>query len=221
MLIVSRIDFHRDAPSESTEHQRQESYRIEVRQRIQRYPSLCSRCRITQAIGHKCVTELMERQADDDSRQSNQHIEEIGLRIGQTVLSDVGQTLGHAALTEQVAQHQHTQQGGGVGDQQDHENGHGDGEDDLLRLGHGAQLGHLDLAHLLGGQGLHQRRLDHGDQSHVGVSRDGDGGQQLNSQLRRSQDGGGAVSAADDADICSLLSGQERKDEQRRQNYYR
>ena len=38
---------------------------------------------------------------------------------------------------------------------------------------------------------------------------------------RGDEDGGGAVRAADNADVRALLSGQERKDEQRRQNYYR
>ena len=55
----------------------------------------------------------------------------------------------------------------------------------------------------------------------VGLCRFGGGIVGWAVRRRGDEDGGGAVSAADDADICSLLSGQERKDEQRRQNYYR
>ena len=98
-----------------------------------------------------------------------------GHDVDQRVLRGVGQTLGHAALTEQVAQHQHTNQRSRVGNQQHYENGHGDGEDDLLRLGHDAKLAHLYLAGLLGGEGLHQRGLNHRNQRHVGVRRNGNG----------------------------------------------
>ena len=132
--------------------------------------------------------------------------------VDEGVLGGVGQALGNAALTEQVAQHEHTDQGGGVGHQQNDEDSHGDGEDDLLGLGHLAQLSHLHLTGLLGGQGLHQRRLDHGNQRHIGVCRDGDGGQQPHSQLGSRQNGGRAVGAADDADGGGL-SGCEAQDQ--------
>ena len=55
----------------------------------------------------------------------------------------------------------------------------------------------------------------------VGLCRFGGGIAGWNVRRRGDEDGGGAVRAADNADVRALLSGQERKDEQRRQNYYR
>ncbi len=143
---------------------------------------------------------LEGQEAGSGGLEAHGQAQRDGNDVDEGVLGGVGQALGNAALTEQVAQHKHTDQGGGVGNQQHHKDGHGDGEDDLLGLRHLAQLAHLDLAGLLGGQQLHQRRLDHGDQGHVGVSRNGNGRQELHRQFRSGQDGGRAVGAADDAD---------------------
>ena len=128
--------------------------------------------------------------------------------VHQGVLSGVGQAVAHAALTEQVAQHEHADEGGGVGHQQDDEDGDQNGEHDLLSFGDRTELGHFDLAHLLGGEQLHNGRLDQGDQRHIRVCRDGDGRQQVHSQLGRGEDGGGAVRAADNADGGGLSRGE-------------
>ena len=55
----------------------------------------------------------------------------------------------------------------------------------------------------------------------VGLRRFGGGTVGWVVRRRGDKDGSGAVSTADYADICALLSGQERKDEQRREYYYR
>ena len=83
---------------------------------------------------------------------------------------------------------------------------------DRLSLGDGTGLDHLDLALLGGGHGVHDGGLDQGDQRHVGVSGHGDGAQQVGSQLGGQEDGGGAVSAADDADGSSLGAGEAQQD---------
>ena len=103
--------------------------------------------------------------------------------IDQSVLSGIRQTLRDTTLTEQVAQHEHTNQRCSIGDQQHYEDGHGNGEDDLLSFGDHTQLTHLDLTHFLSGHQLHQRGLDHGDQGHVRVCRDGNSRQQLYRQF--------------------------------------
>src|SRR5699024_490518 len=134
--------------------------------------------------------------------------QEHGDDIHQRILHRIAQALGDAALAPQVAQHQAADQGRGGGQEQDDEDAHHDGEDNLLRLGDFAGLFHLGHAHLLGGAQLHERGLNQGDQGHVGVGRDGDGAQELGSQAGGEEDGGGAVSAANDADGGGLVAGE-------------
>ena len=128
--------------------------------------------------------------------------------VHQGILHGVAQTVGQTGLLAQVAEHQAADQGSGVGEQQGNKDGDQDGEDDLLSLGDHTGLDHLDLALLRGGHQVHDGGLDQGDQSHVGVSGDRDGTQQLRSQLGGQEDGGGAVCAADDADGGSLGTGE-------------
>ena len=80
----------------------------------------------------------------------------------------------------------------------------------------GAQLGHDDLALLLGGQQLHDGRLDDGHQRHVGIRRNRDRPQQLRRQLGGDEDGGRAVRAADDADGGRLLPASCRRSRRQR-----
>ena len=126
--------------------------------------------------------------------------QEDGDDVHQGVLSGVGQTVGDAALLKQVAQHQAAQQGGHGGQHQTGDDGDHNGEENLLCLGDGAKLLHLDLAHLLGGQQTHNRRLNQGNQRHVGVGRNGNGAQQVGSQRFGQPNCGGAVGTADDSD---------------------
>ena len=57
---------------------------------------------------------------------------------------------------------------------------------------------------MLCGQGVHDRRLNHRNQRHVGVSGNGDGSHQFRCQVVCDVDSGRAVSTADDADSCCL-----------------
>ena len=67
---------------------------------------------------------------------------------------------------------------------------------------------HDDLALLLGGQRLHNGRLDNGHQGHVGIRRHGDGAQQGRGQQGGDEDGRGAVRAADDTHGGRLCAGE-------------
>ena len=126
--------------------------------------------------------------------------QEDGDDVHQLVLGGLVQTLHHAALLKQVAQHQAGDQGTGGGHQQGHEHRDHDGEDDLLTPGHLPQGAHGDLALRRGGEGTHDGGLDDGHQGHIAVGGHGDGAQQLRGQSAGDEDGRGAVRAADDAD---------------------
>ena len=58
----------------------------------------------------------------------------------------------------------------------------------------------MDHAVLLGGQGLHDRRLDDRDQGHVGIGGHGDRAQHMGRDLGRDINGGRAVNGADGTD---------------------
>ena len=139
-------------------------------------------------------------------RRADRHAQEDGDDVHQFVLRGLGEALRHAGFLEQVAQHQRTDQRRGARQHQGDQHGHDDREDDLLGLGDGAELTHDDLAILLAGQRLHNRRLDDRHQRHVGIRGDGDRAQQTRRELGGDVDGGRAVRAADDAD-CAGLSG--------------
>ena len=128
--------------------------------------------------------------------------------VDQSVLGSIGQTLGNAALTEQVAQHEHADQRSGIRNQQDNNDGNCDREYDLLGLGDAAGGSHDDLTLFFSRQYLHDRRLDNGHQRHVAVCSDRDGAEQMRGQLGGDIDGGGAVRAADDADSTGFLIGE-------------
>ena len=59
-----------------------------------------------------------------------------------------------------------------------------------------------------GGHEPHERRLDDGDERHIGVRRDGDGGKHMRSERLGEPDRRGAVRAADDADGRRLGAGE-------------
>ena len=133
---------------------------------------------------------------------------EDGDNVHQLVLHGLAEPVGNAALLGQITEHQTGDQRRGGGYQQRHKDGDHDGEDDLLFLADHAQGFHDDLAFLLGGQRLHDRRLDHRHQRHVGIGRHGDGAQQRRSQHGGDEDGGGAVGTADDAHGTGLSAGE-------------
>ena len=139
---------------------------------------------------------------------ANRQSQENGDDVHQFIAGSLLDTIHNTGLLHQVAQHQHTDQNGSIGNDQRNNDGDHDGEDDPLGLGHGAQLLHHDCALFLGGERLHNGRLDHGHQSHVAVRRNGNAAQQLRCQTGGNEDGGGAVCTADDGDCSGLLLGE-------------
>ena len=126
--------------------------------------------------------------------------------IHQRILCGVAQTVGNAAFTEQVTQHQAADQRSGGGQQQDADGSDQDGEYDLLLLGYGASLLHLDAALFFGGQQLHYGRLDERNKRHIGVCGDSYGAQICRGKLGGQINSGGAVSAADNTDSCGNVA---------------
>ena len=118
----------------------------------------------------------------------------------------------HAALAEEVAEHQAANQRSRGRQEQDDEDGDDDREEDLLALGDDARLHHLDLAVFFAREKLHDGRLDQRDQRHIGVGRNGDGTEKLGRELVRQEDGRRAVRAADDADGRGLRAGEAEAD---------
>ena len=139
---------------------------------------------------------------------ANRQSQENGDDVHQFIAGSLLDTIHNTGLFHQVAQHQHTDQNGSIRNDQRNNDGDHDGEDDPLGLGHGAQLLHHDCALLLGGERLHNGRLDHGHQSHVAVCRNGDAAQQLRCQTGGNKDGGRAVCTTDDGDCSGLLLGE-------------
>ncbi len=72
-------------------------------------------------------------------------------------------------------------------------------------MGDRTKVGHSDLSLFLSGQELHNRRLDQGNQGHIGISGYGYGTEEVGSQLGSEVNRGGSVSAADDADGSCFL----------------
>ena len=127
--------------------------------------------------------------------------------VGQVVLGRFGQAVEHAALTDEVAEHQEAHQRDRGGSHQAGHEGDHDGEQNAGGLGHsiGAVL-HLDGPLLLGGHQLDGRGLDDGHQGHVGISGYRDGPNVVGAQHLADQNGGGAVGGADDADGGGVLN---------------
>ena len=91
-----------------------------------------------------------------------------------------------------------------VGQKQDDKGGDHNGEDDLFGLGDFTALNHFHLAHLVRCHKLHDGRLNQRDQSHIGISRNGNRSEQFRRKLGGQVDGRGAVGTADDADGSGL-----------------
>ena len=128
--------------------------------------------------------------------------------VHQLVLHGLVQTIQNAALLGQVAQHQAGDQRRGGGNEQRHEHRDHDGEEDLLTLADLTQGLHDNLTLLLGGQGLHDRRLDHGDEGHIGICRHGDRPKQGRGEHGGDEDSRRAVRAADNAHGAGFRAGE-------------
>ncbi len=141
----------------------------------------------------------LHAQRDGDAKEN-------GHEVGQHLLRGIGQGVEHAALADEVAEHQEAHQRRCRRREHRGDDGDDDGEEDARGLGDGLGLvGHADEPLLAGGQQLDDGRLDDGHQRHVGVGRDHDGAQILRAQRLRHHDGGGAVRRADDGDGGRVL----------------
>ena len=147
-----------------------------------------------------------------DHGRADRGREHDGDDVHQGVLHGVRQTVGAAALAEEVAEHQAANQRRRGRQKQDDKDGDNDREENLLALGDDTRLNHLDLAVFLAGQKLHNRRLNQRNQRHIGVGGDCDGAEQLGCELVGQEDCRRTVCAADDADGRSLRTGEAEAD---------
>ena len=131
--------------------------------------------------------------------------EENGDDVDDFVLRGFDEAFGHAALAQEVAEHEHADERRGAGNEEDGGDGDEEGEDEFFRAGDFAEGTHADLAFLLAGEGAHDGRLDEGHERHVGVSGDGHGAEDLGGEFGGEENGGGSVGSADDADGGGLL----------------
>ena len=111
--------------------------------------------------------------------ESQQHDDDIV----QGCTSGLGQAGGFAALLQQVAKEQHTQQGQTRGYDEGGQQKSDDGEEDALCLADLTGGLHLDEALLLGGEQTHQWGLDEGHECHIGIGTDGNGSHEVGRQL--------------------------------------
>ena len=121
--------------------------------------------------------------------------------VGQHILGRLGQGVQHAALAQQVAEHQKADQCHAGGGHKTGQHSDNDGEEDLGRFADAALLvGHPDPPLLLGGAKADDRRLHDGHQRHIAVGCHHDSAQILAAQRVGDKDGRGAVCRADDGD---------------------
>ncbi len=109
--------------------------------------------------------------------------EHDGDDIGQSVLRGVAESFNNAALSEQVAEHEHADKRSDGGKHESADDKHDDGEDNLLCLADGSELLHLDRALFLRGEQLHDRGLNNRDKSHIRICRNGYGSEQVSCKL--------------------------------------
>ena len=139
------------------------------------------------------------------SRRTYSHAEKYSHDIGEGIRGSLGKTCGYTALAEKIAEEKHAEQRNTGGNHEAGEDHAHDGEDDLLALSDGTSGTHLDQALVLGGEEAHDRGLDHGHESHVAISRNGDGTHEVGGELRRKEDSCRTVGTADDGDSASLV----------------
>ena len=136
---------------------------------------------------------------------TDRNTEEDGDDVHQFVLCGLAETFADAAFLPQVTEHQTADQRCCGRNEEGNEDGNNDREQDLFGLGNGAEGRHLDHALFLGGEELHDRRLDDGNECHVGVSSNGDRTEQIRIQHGSGVNSRRTVSTADDTDGSSSL----------------
>ena len=127
-------------------------------------------------------------------------------------MSRIGKTVCYSAFTEEVAEHKAADQRSSGWQKKYNEGCYDYGEDDLLGLGDLTGLHHLHFTHLFCCTELHKRRLNQGDQSHVGVRGNCDWTEQFRCKLSGKVDSGRTVGTAYNTDRGGLRAGESEKD---------
>ena len=128
-------------------------------------------------------------------------------QVRKACLRGIGKIIQNAAFPEEITEHQETNQGYGRGSDQSDDKGYDDGEQDPCGLGNRpcGLRGHADSALLLRGNKLDGEGLYDGHQRHVGISGNRDRSHVIGAEHLGNQNGGRAVSSADDTDGGSVL----------------
>ena len=117
------------------------------------------------------------------------------------------QLFNNAALTEQIAEHQHADKRSRRRQEHADNDRDDDREKDLLQFGNRTKLIHMDLPLSFRGEKFHNRRLDDRNERHVGISRYGDRSHQGRlSEFSGEEDTGRSVGTSDDGDGCGCFS---------------
>ena len=132
--------------------------------------------------------------------------EKQGRDIRQRFRGGSGKLRDDARFLHQAADHQGRDQRGRLRHEQADDHGDDDREEDHRGPRHRPRrVGHPDAALLAGREQPHDRRLDDWHETHVGVRRDRDRGEQLGGEQRRDVDAGRPVDGADDRDGRRLV----------------
>ena len=125
--------------------------------------------------------------------------------IHEFILCCFSDTVNHTAFLKEIAEHEHTDQRGGIRQKNGNQYDNDDRENDLFELRNGAKLSHDNGAFLFGGEQTHNRRLDNRHQSHIGISGYGDGAKQFRRQLRGNENSGRTVCTADNGNRTGFI----------------
>ena len=121
--------------------------------------------------------------------------------VGQLVLRAVAEGTEHAALADEVAEHEEADQLRGLGRDGAGHDGDDDREEDARALAHACgRVGHADAAFLLRRDEADDGRLHDGHERHVRIRGDHDRALVVRAEVLRHEDGGRAVGRGDGGD---------------------
>ena len=134
-----------------------------------------------------------------------------GNNVGDFIFRCPGQAGDDPRLLHEVAEHDGPEEGQAFGCDQPADDGDDEGKKQLRVLGDRPCHGRHDRRPLLfRGKQLHNGRLDHGDERHVGVSRHGNRTEQVGGVLGGHIDGRRAVAGPDDPDGDRIQLGESK-----------
>ena len=148
--------------------------------------------------------------------EGNGDAEQQGDDVGEGILRRFGQGFERAAFPDEVAEHQHTDEGKGIGRHETRHQGYDDREEnackpaDLLGV-----IMHADAPFVFRRAGPDDGGLNDGNQRHIRIGDDHNGAEIIGSQLYGDENGRGPVRRADDGDGRRVV---ERESDDRREN---